>query len=133
MSRKDRAAWVVAMAWIAVASAAPARADDIGRRPGRSLDGAWHVIVDPYDNGFYDYRYQPYDAHQPPSGGYALDRKPAGKSDLLEYDFDRSPTLNVPGDWNSQDPKLLYYEGSVWYRTRFDFTAAAAAGRQFLR
>jgi len=116
-----------------LAGAPLARADDVGPRPGRSLDGPWRVIVDPYDNGFYDYRYQPYDAHDPPSGGYALDRRPAARSDLLEYDFDRSPTLDVPGDWNSQDPKLLYYEGSVWYRTRFDAAPQAAGGRSFLR
>ncbi|MEJ2111161.1 MAG: hypothetical protein P8Z37_14865 [Acidobacteriota bacterium] len=23
-----------------------------------SLNGSWHIIVDPYENGFYDYRYQ---------------------------------------------------------------------------
>src|SRR5262245_24711287 len=97
-----------------------AGADDLSLRAGRSLDGAWHVIVDPYDNGYLDYRSQPYDAHDPPSGGYALDRKARDKSELLEYDFDTSPTLHVPGDWNSQDPRLLYYEGAVWYRTRFD-------------
>jgi hypothetical protein len=38
---------------------------------------------------------------------------------LAEYDFDRSELLEVPGDWNSQDPKLLYYEGTLWYQTRF--------------
>lgn len=119
------------MPWLLAAAAA--RGDDVGPRPGRSLDGAWHVIVDPYDNGVYDYRSQPYDAHDPPSGGYALDRRAADKSDLLEYNFDASPTLDVPGDWNSQDPKLLYYEGSVWYRTRFDADPAGASTRLFLR
>src|SRR6185295_7874579 len=55
------------------------------------------------------------------------------KSELLEYDFDKSPVLQVPGDWNSQDARLLYYEGAVWYRTLFDVTPAAAGRRQFLR
>src|SRR3954468_14204317 len=27
-------------------------------RATRSLDGAWRTIVDPYENGYYDYRYQ---------------------------------------------------------------------------
>jgi beta-glucuronidase len=48
---------------------------------------------------------------------------PANKSELVEYSFDRSPSLTVPKDWNSQDAKLLLYEGAVWYRRIFDFTA----------
>jgi len=46
--------------------------------------------------------------------------KPESPSDLVEYDFDRSPTLTVPGDWNSQRESLLFYEGTVWYKTSFD-------------
>jgi beta-glucuronidase len=87
-------------------------------RKALSLDGDWHTIVDPYDNGYLDYRLQPYDAQEKPTGGYFLDRKPAAPSDLVEYNFDTSPVLQVPGDWNSQDEKLLYYEGTVWYRCR---------------
>jgi beta-glucuronidase len=101
-------------------------------RPGLDLNGKWHVIVDPYENGYYDYRHQPYDASPKPTGGYFLDRKAADKTDLVEYDFDTSPTLHVPGDWNSQDKKLFYYEGTVWYRRRFDYRPASADGRLFL-
>ena len=42
----------------------------------------------------------------------------------------------VPGDWNSQDDKLFWYEGTIWYRTRFDFAPArrqAAAVPAFRR
>ncbi|SDS45419.1 glycoside hydrolase family 2 TIM barrel-domain containing protein [Opitutus sp. GAS368] len=101
-------------------------------RPGLDLNGPWHVIVDPYETGYYDYRREPFDAAAKPTGGYFLDRQPADKSELLEYDFDRSPVLNVPGDWNSQDERLFYYEGSVWYRRRFDYRPAAADHRLFL-
>jgi beta-glucuronidase len=101
-------------------------------RPGLDLDGKWHVIVDPYENGFYDYRHEPYDASPKPTGGYFLDRKAADKTDLVEYDFDTSPTLKVPGDWNSQDVKLFYYEGTVWYRRRFDYRPKSPDGRLFL-
>ena len=31
------------------------------------------------------------------------------------------PTLKVPGDWNSQDPTLLRFEGVVWYQRDFTF------------
>ena len=93
--------------------------DFAGSRPGLSLNGRWHVIVDPYENGYYDYRQQPR-AH-----GYFDDAGPTGPSDLVEYDFARSPTLDVPGDWNSQRPELLYYEGTIWYERRFDWKPAA--------
>jgi beta-glucuronidase len=97
-------------------------------RHGLTLDGKWHVIVDPYENGYYDYRQQPR-AH-----GYFDDAPPRDKSDLVEYDFARSPTLEVPGDWNTQRPELLYYEGTVWYERRFDWTPTpATTARVFLQ
>jgi beta-glucuronidase len=101
-------------------------------RPGLDLNGKWHVIVDPYENGYYDYRHQPFDAAPQPTGGYFLDKKFSDKGDLIEYDFDKSPTLEVPGGWNSQDEKLFYYEGTVWYRRRFDYSPTAPGGRLFL-
>ena len=101
-------------------------------RPGLDLNGAWHVIVDPYETGYYNYRREPLDSLPNPAGGYFLDHKPADKSELVEYDFDTSPTLNVPGDWNSQDERLFYYEGTVWYRRRFDYVPTAADHRLFL-
>ena len=54
-----------------------------------SLDGQWQAIVDPYESGFYDYRYQPN------PNGYFKNAKPKTKSDLIEYDFDKSGTLKV--------------------------------------
>lgn len=96
-------------------------------RSTRSLAGDWRAIVDPYENGYLDYRGQPH-----ATDGYFADRRPASKSDRIEYDFDGSGTLRVPGDWNSQRPELFLYEGTVWYRTRFD-AAPAAGRRRFLR
>ena len=80
-----------------------------------SLDGQWRTIVDPYETGYYDYRYLP------SANGYFKDAKPKTRSDLIEYDFDTSETLNVPGDWNTQEESLLLYEGTVWYRKIFDY------------
>ena len=80
-----------------------------------SLDGQWHVIVDPYESGYYNYRYQPSDS------GYFKNAKPKSKSDLIEYDFDKSATLKVPGDWNTQTDQLFFYEGTVWYKKSFDY------------
>ena len=105
---------------------------DIFARQTTSLNGAWHVIVDPYDTGYFDYRHQPYDESGKVTGGFGLDRSAKDKTDLVEYNFDTSPTLNVPGDWNSQEDKLFYYEGSVWYRTKFDGNKSAPDHRLFV-
>ena len=80
-----------------------------------SLDGPWQAIIDPYESGFYDYRYQP------SANGYFKNAKPKTKSDLIEYDFDKSGTLKVPGDWNTQSDQLFFYEGTVWYKKSFDY------------
>jgi beta-glucuronidase len=82
----------------------------IANVPGRTtinLDGAWRVIVDPYDTGI--------------TGRFYENAKPKDKHDLVEYDFDESPVLNVPGDWNSQRSDLFFYEGSVWYKKSFSY------------
>src|ERR1017187_714063 len=50
-------------------------------RTSISLNGDWHAVFDPYDNGYLDFRMQA----RP--DGYFLNDKP-GKSDkLVEYDF----------------------------------------------
>lgn len=78
-----------------------------------SLDGAWHAIVDPYETGYFDYRLKP-NRH-----GWFMNDKAKTPTDLVEYDFDRSPTLAVPGDWNTQRPELMLYEGTIWYKQSF--------------
>jgi beta-glucuronidase len=40
---------------------------------------------------------------------------------LIEYDFDKSETLKVPGDWNTQKEKFFLYEGTIWYKKDFDY------------
>lgn len=88
---------------------------NISARKTTSLDGQWKTIVDPFENGYYDYRLQPYD------GGYAQDQTYCDHTKLQEYDFETNKQLFVPGDWNTQRPELYYYEGTVWYRKRFDY------------
>ena len=78
------------------------------------MDGEWRTIIDPYETGYYDYRYQP------SKDGYFKNAKLKDLSDRVEYDFDRSPTLQVPGDWNSQRESLRFYEGTIWYKISFD-------------
>lgn len=74
---------------------------NIKARNIQNLDGRWHYIIDPYNTGEWSKFYN--------------NRQQQNKSELVEYNFDKSPTLNVPGDWNSQDDKLLFYEGIIWY------------------
>ena len=81
-----------------------------------SLNGHWKTIVDPFENGYYDYRRMPMK-----SGGYGDDKEYTDKTKLQEYDFSTDKTLTVPGDWNTQRLELYYYEGTVWYRNRFNY------------
>lgn len=85
-----------------------------------SLNGRWNYIIDPYEMGYYDYRYEPFDQSESGKGGFYDDREQKDKSELIEYDFDLAPTLNVPGDWNSQEENLEFYEGTIWYRQKFN-------------
>lgn len=82
----------------------------------QSLNGTWNYIIDPYDNGYYDYRLKV------SKNGFFKNKKAKTKSDLVEYDFDRAQTLSVPGDWNTQDDKLFYYEGSIWFKRDFNYS-----------
>ncbi len=76
-------------------------------RGALSLNGDWHYIVDPHDEG--------------KQRRYYLNGKPFGSRDFVEYDFNTSPTLHVPGDWNFQRPELQLYEGTVWYQKSFSY------------
>jgi beta-glucuronidase len=78
-----------------------------------SLDGEWHYIIDPYENGFYNHRYQEH------PNGYFKNAKKKNPTDLIEYDFAASPRLKVPGDWNTQETELFWYEGTIWYQRDF--------------
>jgi beta-glucuronidase len=91
---------------------------NVAARRTVSLNGPWRTIVDPYDVGSLDYRAQPLQNNN----AFYKDYKPKSKSELVEYDFDHSESLNVPGDWNTQRESLLFYEGTVWYKNSFDYS-----------
>lgn len=111
-------------------SALMAPLQNIQGRSHLSLNGRWSYIIDPYENGYYDYRRQAFDASKSGKGGFYDDRKPKDKGDWVEYDFDRAPTMKVPGDWNSQAEKLQLYEGTVWLRQVFE--ADPRPGRHYV-
>jgi beta-glucuronidase len=102
-------------------------------RETNSLNGNWKIIVDPYENGFYNYRYIPFESlDNPGKSAFFTNSKPSHKSELLEYDFDKAEELQVPGDWNTQMEKLFYYEGTVWYKKSFEYYKSADENRVFL-
>lgn len=93
-----------------------------GGRNTTSLNGKWNYIIDPYETGYYTFHSEVYDQKDPGSHSAFYNNYHAkDKSELVEYDFDKSPVMNVPGDWNTQKPELLYYEGTVWYKRSFDY------------
>ena len=79
------------------------------------LNGNWNIIIDPYETGFYTYRLTP------DNNGFFKNSKPKNKYERIEYDFDKSEKLKVPGDWNTQKEKLFLYEGTVWYKKSFNY------------
>ena len=84
-------------------------------RQTTSLNGAWNYIVDVQEEGYYDYRMKPM------KWGFFANAKPQRPEDLIEYDFDKAETMQVPGDWNTQDERLFFYEGTVWLKRSFQF------------
>ena len=79
--------------------------NNIPNRTTVSLNGSWHYIVDPYETGL--------------KARFYLDAKSKDKQELVEYDFDKSDVLNVPGDWNTQKKELFFYEGPSGMKNHF--------------
>lgn len=80
-----------------------------------SLNGKWKFLVDQAEIG--------------KRRKYWRDKKVDNQSELLEYNFETADALNVPGDWNSQNDQLLYYEGKIWYQK--DFTFEKKTGKRY--
>ena len=88
---------------------------NVQARKTTSLNGAWHYIIDVQEEGYYDYRMNP------TPYGFFRNAKPQKPEDLIEYDFDKAPVMQVPGDWNTQDERLFFYEGTVWFQRSFQW------------
>ncbi len=90
---------------------------DIDHRASQSLDGDWHIIADPYRAGISSFHGAPN-----PNGYFKDDVYSPESNKLVEYSFAKSPTIKVPGDWNTQAEWLRLYEGPLWYQRYFDYT-----------
>ena len=97
---------------------------NVTARHTTSLNGQWNYIVDVQEEGYYDYRMNLN------RWGFFLNAKPQQPEDLIEYDFDKAPTMQIPGDWNTQDERLFFYEGTVWFKRSFEWHQTA--GRRTL-
>ena len=106
----------VALSFDAIAAEASFMSNVYGR-DYELLNGKWNVIVDLYEHGKTRAIYK--------------NRKPQSDEQFYEYSFEGGMRLNVPGDWNSQCPKLEYFEGTVWYARHFD-AKVLEENRQFL-
>jgi beta-glucuronidase len=118
------------MAWVTKTYSQTALITNVSARNIVSLDGKWQYIIDPYETGFYDYRYKELNEKNP--AAYWNSDVPSNKSELKEFGYNNKYTLNVPGDWNSQSAKFLYYEGTVWYKKSFNFKKSNSANRVFV-
>ena len=81
-----------------------------------SLNGDWMTIIDKLNRGN-------------SWGSFHQNLKSVTGRELIEYGFDRRNRLEVPGDWNTQDDRLLFYSGSVWYQRPFELSPQA--GRRY--
>lgn len=91
----------------------------IDARSTTSLNGDWRMIVDPMGVGepgaFFD--------------GFPPNRRQTTGMELIEYDFDTARKIRVPGDFNSQDERLFFYQGRVWYYRTFAVEAREGVRR----
>jgi len=88
---------------------------NISSRNNITLNGKWSYIVDPLENGYYDYRLLPFK-----NNGF-FENKKWNTTDLTEYNFATSATMDIPSDWNSKDERLFFYEGTVWFQKDFNY------------
>lgn len=98
---------------------------NIYNRPGISLNGKWNYVIDPLENGYYNYRLVPFE-----KGGFFENRKAIAPGDLVEYNLDTSPIMDIPSDWNSMDEQLFVYEGTVWFKK--DFLLKKQPGKKYV-
>ena len=104
---------LTATALSVVAQEVPQVANVLGRQ-NVSLNGKWNYIIDVQEEGYYDYRMNP------TRWGFFRNAKPQRPEELIEYDFDKAATMNIPGDWCTQDERLFFYEGTVWFKKSFN-------------
>jgi beta-glucuronidase len=105
----------------AIAWPGPAPLLHLPSRRRTSLDGPWHYIIDPLDSGARGNNVR---------RTFWKDDREGGSIPLVEYDWAASPVIDLPRDWNSHLPELLWYDGPVYFQRRFE--AAPMPGQRRL-
>ncbi|MDR1682850.1 MAG: beta galactosidase jelly roll domain-containing protein, partial [Candidatus Symbiothrix sp.] len=82
-------------------------------RTNISLNGYWNYFSDPLETGYYDYR------RRPTPDGFFKDHEADNIKTFKEYDFNSSPVMSIPGDWNTHSDNLFLYEGTIWFKREF--------------
>ena len=116
--------------WSLVALSQENLISNTGARKSFSLNGKWEYIVDPYETGFYDYRYK--ELKENNSDAYWNTDVQVNKTEKKEHGYVERYSLDVPGDWNHQQAQFLYYEGTVWYKKSFDYEKGSGDHKFFL-
>jgi beta-glucuronidase len=113
-----------------IASIAQDLITNIQSRKTTSLNGTWQYIVDQYETGFYDYRFKERTSND--AEAYWNNPFQINRWDRKEHGYNEKYSIKVPGDWNSQDSKFLYYEGTLWYKRTFDYTKQNKANHLYI-
>ena len=103
---------------------------NIDARKSIDLNGKWQYIVDPYETGFYDYRYKELNENNPDA--YWNTDIQANRTEKKEHGYVDKYSINVPGDWNHQAPEFTFYEGTIWYKKSFDVQKSTAGNKFYL-
>lgn len=103
---------------------------NIDARKSLSLNGKWNYIVDPYETGFYDYRYKELNEKNPEA--YWNTDIQANRTEKKEHGYIDKYSINVPGDWNHQQPEFTFYEGTIWYKKSFDYQKTTAGNKFYV-
>ena len=83
----------------------------IDSREYQNLNGKWHYIIDPMNNGLPEESF---------FGGFPQNKLPSEGLELIEYDFESAKTMEIPGAWNAHEKNLLFYRGPVWFYKNFN-------------
>jgi len=120
--------WMIGCSWSAFAQSN--LISNTGARKALDLNGKWQYIVDPYETGFYDYRYK--ELKETNGDAYWNTDIQANRTEKKEHGYVDKYSLNVPGDWNHQQPEFTFYEGTVWYKKSFDMVKTAGPVKYYL-
>jgi beta-glucuronidase len=89
-------------------------------RPVESLDGAWRMTLDLFDEGL---RQRWFALDETPSSQWAVPR---------DYEIEAGDLVPVPSCWNMLKPEWTHFEGAAWYTRWLDWTPGEAGERAVL-